>query len=110
MASERCGAHRSEPVGPQEHPRLSGQVMRRSCLVVGAVLVATLAGGCASSREEAPSRTADRFETAVTDGDADAVCALLAAATVDELEQASGEPCRASVLEEVEPGGPRVGV
>jgi hypothetical protein len=84
--------------------------MRNSCLVVGALLLTVVAGGCGSSREEAPSRAADRFETAVMDGDADAVCALLAAATVEELEQASGKPCPASVLEEVEPGGPRVGL
>ena len=55
-----------------------------------------------------PERPPER--RAVTGGDARAACALLAAATLEELEQSSGRPCAESVLDEVEPAGARLEV
>jgi len=78
--------------------------------VPAVLLLPALASGCGSGRDAAPGRVADDFEAAVSNGDAEGACALLAAATLDELEQSSGRPCAESILDEVEAGGPRAGV
>lgn len=74
------------------------------------LLVAVLSSGCGSAREDEPRQVADRFETAVAQGDAEAACQLLAGVTLDELEQASGKACQKSLLDEVEQGGTRLTV
>jgi hypothetical protein len=79
-------------------------------LVLGTVLLPLLVGGCGSSPDAAVSRVADDFEAAVSGGDAEAACRLLAASTLDELEQSSGRPCAESILDEVAAGGQRAAV
>jgi hypothetical protein len=77
---------------------------------VVALLAPLLVSGCGSSGETAPARAADAFEAAVSAGDGAGACALLAAATRDELEQSSGQPCAEAVLDDASDGGRREGV
>src|SRR4051812_19152556 len=77
----------------------------RAALPVVALLLATT--GCADATA-GPESVADRFEAAVSAQDGQGACALLAAATVDEVEQSSGEPCPKALLEDAQDGGARV--
>ena len=63
--------------------------------------------GCASSEQDRARTAADDFVTAVHDGDGSAACAVLAPATVEELERSSGSACREAVLEEAVDAGPQ---
>jgi hypothetical protein len=81
--------------------------MRGALLVMGALLVALGSAGCSDSAES-PEAVADRFEELVSQQDGTAACALLAEATIDELEQSAGKPCPEALLEEAKDGGPRV--
>jgi hypothetical protein len=55
-----------------------------------------VATGCAAlAPDESPAlHAADSFERAVSDGDGEAACGLLAAGAVEELERSEGRPCR----------------
>jgi hypothetical protein len=81
---------------------------RRTAGVAFGALLFVLMSGCGDVGGRDPGRVADAFETAVSDEDAAAACAMLAAATLEELEQSSGKPCVKSVLDEVDPGGTTV--
>jgi hypothetical protein len=72
------------------------------------ILVALALTACAPGEQDDAARAADDFVAAVGEGDAESACALLAPATVEELEQSSGAPCVESVLEEAEAAGDRV--
>jgi hypothetical protein len=68
------------------------------------LLSASLIGvaGCASAspRTDGAAEVASRFGAAVAAGDGSAACALLAAATRDELAQSAGKPCADAVTSE----------
>jgi hypothetical protein len=70
-----------------------------------AAAVALTACGSVSGRERAAAAAAERFVTAVADGDGAAACAALAPKTVEELET-SGGACAEAILDEdlPEPG------
>lgn len=78
-------------------------------MVGAAGLVLTLSG-CTPSEQDDAAQAADDFVAAVTDEQAEAACALLAPATVEELEQSSGGRCAETVLEEAVAAGDRVEV
>jgi hypothetical protein len=80
---------------------------RQRAVAVVAVLSVLGMGGCASSEEDRARAAADDFVTAVHDEDGGRACALLAPATVEELEQSSGETCAKAVLEEGVDAGAR---
>jgi hypothetical protein len=69
----------------------------RRTLPVAAVAVlvthALAACGSTGSRADAAAATANRWLTAVRDGDGAAACALLAPDTAHAVEQAAGRPC-----------------
>ncbi|ELP66957.1 hypothetical protein ACKI1I_01810 [Streptomyces turgidiscabies] len=75
---------------------------------VAVLLAVGTLGGCgtvAERRDDVRDTTAV-FEKALTEGAYDRVCAVLAPATVDELEQSAGSPCAQAVSEEsLKPGG-----
>ncbi|UIX32384.1 hypothetical protein [Streptomyces sp. GQFP] len=82
---------------------------RRAYGVTVAVLLAAGAlGGCgtvAERRDDVRDTTA-AFERALAERAYDRVCAVLAPATVEELEQSAGGPCATAVGEEsLRPGG-----
>ena len=67
------------------------------------LLVAVLALGlsaCGDDRNRPVEDVARSFYAAVASDDGPAACELLAPATRDELEQASGKPCAEAILEE----------
>ena len=78
-------------------------------MVAGTGLALVLSG-CTPSQQDDAARAADDFVAAVADGDPATACALLAPATVEELEQSSGAACADAVLEEASPAGDRVRV
>jgi hypothetical protein len=59
-----------------------------------------VATGCAALEPDAGSVSdaADAFAQAVSGGDGDAACGLLAAGAVEELERSEREPCSKAVL------------
>jgi hypothetical protein len=80
----------------------------RPMLALLAVVVAgaALSGcGAVSDREAAAAAAAERFVTAVADGDGAAACAALAPETVEDLEK-SGDACAEAIVDEdlPEPG------
>ncbi len=77
--------------------------------VVAGVVTAVVLTGCAAAQDGAVESAAAQFADAVTQGDGSAACRLLAPRTKSELEASAGEPCRASVVQEMEsrPGGPQ---
>ena len=77
----------------------------RWLVAVVAVLSVLGLGGCASSEGDRARTAADDFVTAVHDGDGGAACAVLAPATVEELEQSSGSACADAVLEDAVEAG-----
>jgi hypothetical protein len=81
--------------------------MRGALLAVAMPLVLLGSTGC-SDPAEGPERVADRFEASVSEQDGAGACALLAAATVEELEQSAGKPCEKALLEEAKDGGARI--
>ncbi|MFE3413162.1 hypothetical protein ACFXMT_34070 [Streptomyces mirabilis] len=63
--------------------------------------------GTVAERRDDVRNTAAVFETALGEGVYDRMCAVLAPATVQELEQSSGSPCAKALSEESPaPGGP----
>lgn len=84
-------------------------MVRRACGVTAWVLLAVCgAGGCGTveERRDHVRDTAAAFEQALAEGAYDRVCAVLAPATVDELEQSAGSACTKAVGEEsLPPGG-----
>jgi hypothetical protein len=66
-----------------------------------------LAGGCGNTQDDAVETVAQRFYSALSDGDGAAVCAVLATRTRDEVEQSEGKPCADAILDEdlPQPGG-----
>jgi hypothetical protein len=82
----------------------------RACGVAVAVLLGACGvSGCgtvAERRDDVRDTTAV-FERALGEGAYDRVCAVLAPATVEDLEQQAGSPCVRAVSEEsLPPGGP----
>ena len=78
--------------------------------IFGASGLVLALSGCTPSQQDDAARAADDFVAAVTDEQAEAACALLAPATVEELEQSSGGACAETVLDEAVAAGHRVGV
>jgi hypothetical protein len=77
-------------------------------VTVSVLLVVSTLGGCATvgERRDDVRDTTALFEKALTEGAYDRVCAVLAPATVDELEQSAGSTCARAVGEEsLRPGG-----
>ncbi|MBW8740888.1 MAG: hypothetical protein JF621_28585 [Streptomyces turgidiscabies] len=77
-------------------------------VTVSVLLAVGTLGGCdtAAQRRDDVRHTAAVFEKALAEGAYDRVCAVLAPATLDELEQSSGSPCPKAVGEEsLKPGG-----
>ncbi|WP_327342447.1 hypothetical protein [Streptomyces europaeiscabiei] len=77
-------------------------------VAVAVVTVVCGVGGCGTVAERGDDvrDTAAVFEHALTDGAYDRACAVLAPATVEELEQSAGSPCAKAVREEsLTPGG-----
>ncbi|MFF6984625.1 hypothetical protein ACFZAV_44915 [Streptomyces sp. NPDC008343] len=77
-------------------------------VAVCVLLVVTVLGGCGTvaERRDDVRDTAAAFEQALGEGAYDRVCAVLAPATVEELEQSAGSPCAKAVSEEsLTPGG-----
>ena len=83
---------------------MTGSPRRWLVAVVAALTVVGL-GGCASSEQDRARTAADDFVNAVHDGDGGAACAMLAPATVEELEQSSGSACADAVLEDAVEAG-----
>lgn len=83
---------------------------RRACGAAVSVLLAVCGvGGCGAveERRDAVRDTAAVFEQALGEGAYDRGCAVLAPATVEELEQSAGSPCAEALSEEsLRPGGP----
>ena len=81
---------------------------RAGGVAVAVLVVAGGVGGCgtvAERRDDVRDTTAV-FEQALVEGAYDRVCAVLAPATVEELEQSAGSPCAKAVSEEsLTPGG-----
>ncbi|WP_406726383.1 hypothetical protein WJ438_19405 [Streptomyces sp. GD-15H] len=82
----------------------------RACGVAVSVLL-TVCGvsgcGAVAERRDDVRETAAVFEQALGEGAYDRVCAVLAPATVEELEQSAGSPCAKALSEEApQPGGP----
>lgn len=82
----------------------------RACGVAVSVLL-TVSGvsgcGAVAERREDVHETAVVFEQALGEGAYDRACAVLAPATVEELEQSAGGPCAKALNEEApQPGGP----
>jgi hypothetical protein len=79
--------------GVRVRRRLVGWV---SCCAVVWPVVA----GCAALAPDESSAldAADGFARAVSDGDGQAACALLAAGVVEELERSEGQPCPKAVM------------
>jgi len=79
--------------------------MVRGTVLLALLLAALGLNGCAGQlrSEDAAVEAAARFADALRAGDGDAACEVLAASTVSELEESSGKPCAAAVLEEVQP-------
>jgi hypothetical protein len=78
--------------------------------IVAGVGLVTLLAACAPTEEDAAVGAADDFVAAVSDGDAGEACALLAPASLEELEQSTGAPCVETVLGEAKAAGDRVEV
>jgi hypothetical protein len=78
-------------------------------VVIALVTITLGLSACASSEQDDAAAAADEFVAAVRDGDPDKACALLAPATVEELEQSTGGACADAVLEEAAVAGERVG-
>jgi hypothetical protein len=76
--------------------------------VVACLLTAFVLTGCAAAQDRPAENAAARFADAVAKGDGPAACRLLAPRTKSELESSAGEPCRDSVIQEMEsrPDGP----
>lgn len=66
-------------------------------IVLGTALVLT---GCSSGSAGAVEQAVERFGSAWESADGAAVCDLLAPATRDEVESATGKACPSGVLEE----------
>ncbi|MFJ8108945.1 hypothetical protein [Streptomyces sp. NPDC096132] len=80
----------------------------RVCGVTASVLLAVCGvGGCGTvaERRDDVRDTAAVFERALGEGAYEQVCAVLAPATVEELEQSAGRPCAQAVGEESLPAG-----
>jgi hypothetical protein len=75
---------------------------------VALALLVLAASGCTSADQDDAVAAADGFVTAVDRHDGKAACAVLAPATVSELEQSTKKPCEQAVLEEARPASPRV--
>jgi hypothetical protein len=67
---------------------------------MGAALAALCCTGCGDGGADKPRSVAASFENALGAGDGDAACALLAPATLSELEQSSGSPCARAILDQ----------
>jgi hypothetical protein len=80
----------------------------QQALVLG-LLTAVVLTGCSATQDGAVESAATQFADAVAQGDGPAACRLLAPRTKSELEASAGEPCRDSVVQEMEsrPGGPQ---
>ena len=83
---------------------------RRVRIIAASVLCCLIGGlaGCGSvgRRSDAASDAAVRFLDAVSAGDGEAACALLAPDAVEEVERSSGQTCAQAVTDEdlPEPG------
>lgn len=78
-------------------------VANRRISVVTGILTAVLGmAGCGSvsERETSAAGVAERFLTAVADGDGAAACDVLTPDAVTTIEEDSGEPCADAVLDE----------
>jgi hypothetical protein len=75
---------------------------RRICVTAAviAACVGMAACGSVSERETSAARVADRFLTAVADGDGASACDVLTPDAVTTIEDDSGEPCADAVLDE----------
>ncbi|MFF7393641.1 hypothetical protein ACFZAE_35040 [Streptomyces scabiei] len=69
-------------------------------VAAGAVVLLTAGCGSVEQRRTAARDAAVGFERALGAEDGVAVCAVLAPAVRDELEQSSGTPCEEAILEE----------
>lgn len=72
-------------------------------LTVSAVVGLLLLTGCSSGEQQRAQSTADEFFAAVEARDGAAACALLAPATVSELEQSAQKNCATAVLHKARP-------
>jgi hypothetical protein len=81
--------------------------VHRALALLAVVAVGAAPSGCGSvsGRERAAAAVAERFVTAVADGNGDAACAVLAPKTVEEVES-GGAACAEAILDEdlPEPG------
>ncbi|MDQ4055397.1 MAG: hypothetical protein M3237_22270 [Actinomycetota bacterium] len=59
-----------------------------------------LVAGCSGAQEDAAADVAADFYQAVATGEGEDACAVLAPATLSELEQSAGKPCPEAVLGE----------
>ena len=75
---------------------------RRISVVTGILTVVLGIAGCGSvsERETSAAGVAERFLTAVADGDGAAACDVLTPDAVTTIEEDSGEPCADAVLDE----------
>ncbi|MDC0771469.1 hypothetical protein [Streptomyces sp. HD] len=81
---------------------------RRRGVALCVLLAVGVVAGCGTvqERQDDVRDTAAAFEQALGEGAYDRVCAVLAPATVEELEQSAGSPCPQAVSEEsLAPGG-----
>jgi hypothetical protein len=86
--------------GPTGWGRIIGRVPARAAiLALGACLAVPLGGCGASGREADAAVVAERFHSALEQGDGEAACAELSDVTVRKLEQQEETPCEEAVLE-----------
>ena len=69
-------------------------------LLAGLAVLALVTGGCAGASDAEVSSVSDEFRQALASQDGSGACGLLSPQTVSELEQSSGQPCSAAVLDE----------
>jgi hypothetical protein len=72
----------------------------RTTVVATTLAAGTLIGGCAADNGRQVLDVARAFYEAHAERNGQAACALLAPATVQEIEQSTGSPCEVAVLEE----------
>ena len=88
------------PPGPAARVADGSSWRRRSALAALALLPVIVVTSCSTLEPDATAAegVASAFHRAVQDADGSASCALLAPATVEDLEGSSGQPCPQAVL------------
>jgi hypothetical protein len=106
LVSRRAAGETRPGVSPNRFGGIYPAVPLRTVQTALAVVAAATAVGCgASEREPDATATAERFQAALDEGDAEAACAQLSEETTSKLEQQGRRPCEQTILELELPAG-----